>query len=149
MLVEVVWTAGFDWCELSYRCLFVPEVSASGRWTLKGYTYIWMMAVYGAGGLLLRPVFYLLCRGRSWWWRGLTYAVVVFTVEALCGATLVAVTGTCPWDYSGRPGALLGGLIYLPYAPAWMIFGLFLEWLDPWVSLMTRTILVSSPSRLR
>jgi hypothetical protein len=63
-------------------------------------------------------------------------------VEYASGAALVALTGSCPWDY-GQSAWSVHGLIRLDYAPFWALCGYLGE---PLCSLMRR-VRLSAPER--
>jgi uncharacterized membrane protein len=109
------------WC---IECLFTSVVdlaSGTGDLRLKGYSYLWMHPIWGAGLLLGERLLMELQRRRlSRAWRVFLGMWVCFAVEYLTGAVLVAVIGRCPWDYSGSV-ASVHGLIRLDYAPFWLL----------------------------
>ncbi len=119
--VEIVWTAGYA----------LIGALASGRRPdarLEGRTYLWMLLIYGGGGLLFE-VAHAALLPFPWFVRGVFYMLGCFIVEYITGWLLKALTGTIPWDYSDRRWHV-HGLIRLDYAPAWFGFGLLLEWAE-------------------
>ncbi|MDQ3879609.1 MAG: putative ABC transporter permease [Chloroflexota bacterium] len=107
---------------------FTSGVASFGRAriTLHGPSTWVMVPLYGLAQLLFEPV-HDAVRGRPWWHRGAVYAAGIFTLEAVAGWTLRAVTGRCPWDYSGRSPLAVDGVIRLDYAPLWAGLGLATE----------------------
>ena len=116
--VEIVWTASFA----------VVEALAAGQRPdprLAGNTYLWMLLIYGGGGLLFE-IAHAVVAPLPWFLRGAIYMVGCFLVEYATGWLIMMLTGTIPWDYSARRWHV-HGLIRLDYAPAWFAFGLILE----------------------
>jgi uncharacterized membrane protein len=113
--VEILWTA--------------LGSTLSGRqrgWRLAGTPYLWMFPIYGLLAPLYEPAHDAL-RGRPRPLRALLYGIGFLSVEYLAGRLIRGLTGTCPWDYSGRARWHVHGLIRLDYAPAWAALGLLLE----------------------
>jgi hypothetical protein len=127
---EVLWTASYDLVSGTVRDPGdrAGRVSASRgeRLRLTGRTYLWMLPIYGAGGLLFERAHDAL-RATAWPLRALIYVAGFFAGEALAGLALKVLTGRCPWDYSYARLSVLGGVIRLDYAPVWMAFAFFLE----------------------
>lgn len=125
--VEIVWTA----------CYAAVAAVLAGRRPdprLTGHTYLWMLPIYGGGGLLFEAVF----RAIHWYpWpvRGAIYVLGCFTVEYAAGRAIERLSGTIPWDYTASRWNV-HGLIRLDYAPAWFAFGFLLER----VSVAVRTV---------
>lgn len=116
--VEIVWTAGYA----------VAAAVADGRRPdprLEGHTYLWMLLVYGAGGMLFE-IAHAVLAPFPWPLRGTVYMLGCFAVEYATGWLIKTVTGTIPWDYSAHRWQV-HGLIRLDYAPAWFVFGFVLE----------------------
>jgi uncharacterized membrane protein len=124
LVVEVLYTAIYAAAEA-----IVDRLPIDGR--LQGHTYLWMLPIYGLGGLLFEQVHTILA---SWHWtaRGLLYALGIFLVEYLSGFVIEKLTGSIPWDYSKRRWHV-HGKIRLDYLPVWFCFGLFLETATGWV----------------
>lgn len=126
---EIVWTAAYELVSgtrkdpLDVR-VRVP-MTRPERWKLMGHTYLWMLPVYGLGGLAFEPC-HELVRGWHWALRGLFYMVGCFAVEYVAGWLLRRLGGRCPWDYSYARWHV-HGLVRLDYAPVWVVFGLALE----------------------
>ena len=75
--------------------------------------------------------------GYPWWFRGLTYMVLILSWEYLSGFAIKKLVGVAPWDYStdktydgvgSKKRFHIHGLICLEYAPVWFIEGLIAEW---------------------
>jgi hypothetical protein len=101
-------------------------VSRATRLRLEGKTYLWMLPIYGGGGLLFERA-HALVAAWPWLVRGAVYCAGAFVVEAAGGWFLKLATGRIPWDYSYARASALGGAIRLDYAPVWFVFGLVLE----------------------
>lgn len=93
------------------------------EYTLKGGTSVYMFPIYGMAAFL--APFFRLFRKRSIWFRGLFYALCIFTGEYITGY-LLRKKDLCPWDYS-RSKWNINGLIRLDYLPFWFVAGLLFE----------------------
>jgi uncharacterized membrane protein len=115
---EIVWTAAYG---------VVGAIAAGRRLDarLMGHTYLWMLPIYGGGGLLFEVVHGAIAP-YPWAVRGAIYMVGCFVVEYISGWLIKVASGTIPWDYSERRWHV-HGLIRLDYAPVWFCFGLLLE----------------------
>ena len=91
-----------------------------------GPSTAWMLPIYGLAQPLFEPV-HGAVRHRPAWLRGAAYAAGIFAVEAATGEALRALTGACPWDYTGRSRLAVRGVIRLDYAPLWAVAGLGAE----------------------
>jgi uncharacterized membrane protein len=81
-------------------------------------TYLWMLPIYGAGGLLLErasPPGRVEPRYLRW----LRQLAVIYGVEYATGWTLRRVLGRCPWDYTAHARLHLSGLVRFDYTPFW------------------------------
>lgn len=96
-----------------------------GEWRLMGYTYLWMLPIYGLA-VFLEPVHDYI-RHWSWIVRGLVWVVAIFAVEYTAGWVLKILTGSVPWDYTWATRYSVNGFIRLDYAPVWFITGLVFE----------------------
>lgn len=96
-----------------------------GNWQLPAFTYLWMLPIYGMA-IFMEPVHEEI-RGWPWYWRGLVWMLIIFTIEYTTGWLLKTLLGSCPWDYTGVSGYHLRGLIRLDYAPEWFVAGLLFE----------------------
>ena len=116
--MEVVWTA-------------VYEFVASGmeNLTLRGYSSIWSLFIYGVSLTLLEKYyFYMRRRGFNTLLRGLVYTLSSFAVELAFGLILKPWNANS-WDYSNQfTYHLAGGMIALEYAPLWFFSGLLFEY---------------------
>ncbi|NLK01137.1 MAG: hypothetical protein GX318_07870 [Clostridia bacterium] len=95
----------------------------SGDPRLSGWTYLWMLPIYGLA-VFLEPIHDYI-RDIHWSIRGTLYMVLIFTVEYAAGGLLREFIGVCPWNYN-TPLAI-NGLVRLDYAPAWFAAGLIFE----------------------
>jgi len=115
------------WC---IECCFTSVMdlaSGAGDLRLKGYSYLWMHPIWGAGLLLGEKLMAWMQRAKlSRATRAFVAMVLCFAVEYVTGALLVAVIGRCPWDYSASPWNV-HGLIRLDYAPFWWLCGWMYE----------------------
>jgi uncharacterized membrane protein len=93
---------------------------------LRGETYLWMLPIYGAGGLLLERIHHRLVRRVPLLIRALAYVGAIYAVEYASGLLLRSVLGECPWDYEGC-GVDVNGLIRLDFLPVWYAVGLAFE----------------------
>ena len=97
----------------------------AGSLKLSGYTYLWMLPIYGLA-VFLEPV-YQQIRSSPWIVRGIIWAGVIFFIEYLSGWILKSIVGVCPWDYSIYSHYALDGFIRLDYFPIWFMSGLLFE----------------------
>jgi Putative ABC-transporter type IV len=129
-LAEVVWTALYDAVTGTRRAAGDTHArvaaTAGERWRLEGTTYLWMLPIYGGGGLVFERVHAAVALW-PWYFRGAVYCVGAFAIEAASGWILKWVTGQIPWDYSYSRASALGGAIRLDYVPVWFAFGMMLE----------------------
>src|SRR2546423_10262761 len=85
---------------------------------LVGQTYLWMLPIYGAGGLLLERLHArLVRRGVSPPLRALAATGAILAWEYGTGSLLRRALGECPWRY--RRGVTLRGYARPDYAPYW------------------------------
>ncbi len=104
---------------------------------LPGQSYLWMLPIYGAGGLGLEGLHRALSSSHAdWWQRGLTYVAAIYAIEYVSGALLRHALGHCPWDYGDR-GLSVHGLVRLDYAPAWFACGFLFERVHALLGAMT------------
>ena len=108
-------------------------------WTFRGYTYVWMLPIYGLIGPLYEPIHSRL-RAVAWPLRALGHALGFIGVEAGTGVLLTRLLGRCPWDYTGRSRWQIGGVTRLDYAPLWAALGLALEPLHDGLERLTPAI---------
>jgi uncharacterized membrane protein len=115
------------WCIECFFTSVLDVASGAGDLRLKGYSYLWMHPIWGAGLLLgERATLALQQAGLSRWTRAMVGMAGCFAVEYVTGALLVALIGRCPWDYSASPWNV-NGLIRLDYAPFWLMCGWLYE----------------------
>jgi hypothetical protein len=99
-------------------------VLLDGDRSARARTYLWMLPIYGGGGLLLEQVSR---RVRAWPrpLRALAHVPFIYGVEYASGRVLRRVLGRCPWDY-GCDGAR-SRLVRADYAPLWFMVALLFE----------------------
>jgi uncharacterized membrane protein len=111
LAMEVVFTAAMDY----------PKTRSL---RLMGYTYVWMLPIYGSIPFFL-DVLHPALGGLPLPARLAVYVGLLYVVEYATGWLLRKGTGACPWDY-GRARWAVHGLIRLDYFPAWALAcGLF------------------------
>lgn len=97
-------------------------------WSLKGYSYAWMIIVYA-----LIPFFYDLLKNnigkKQLFVRLIIYASIMICAEFIFGFILAQLTGSCPWDYTGKTKFEIMGYTRLDYFPFWMGFSFGCEWI--------------------
>jgi len=93
---------------------------------LRGETYLWMLPIYGAGGLVLEQLHRRLAPRVPWPVRAVAYTSAIYAVEYGSGFLLRCALGACPWDYQDR-GVNVHGLIRLDFLPFWYAIGLAFE----------------------
>lgn len=110
----------------SYGCLgllvevfFTGAVSLYRRnWRATSQTYLWMLPIYGIGGVTLEAIQTTL----NWHWFAMAFVYVplIYAFEFVSGWTLKRIIGRCPWDYGSTRYSVMG-LIRLDYAPLWLL----------------------------
>jgi uncharacterized membrane protein len=95
-------------------------------------TFLWMLPIYGTGGLLLERV---RARVRDWprGARAGAYLPVIYGVEFVSGLILREVLGHCPWDYR-RHVRDPSRLVQPSYAPLWYAVALLFEPVHDWAA---------------
>lgn len=111
------WTMEIFWTGLG--SLFKGDIK------LQGFSYLWMFPIYGLA-VFLEPVHERI-RDLAWYFRGLVWTAVIFSIEFLSGLLIQMTFGTVPWDYTGSSFYAVAGIIRLDYAPVWFIVGLLFE----------------------
>jgi uncharacterized membrane protein len=99
-------------------------------------TFLWMLPIYGTGGLLIETAS---MRLRRWprIARALAYLPFIYGVEYLSGRVLQRLLGECPWDY--RRGMEDPARLVCPeYAPLWFAVALLFEPVRDWAALPLR-----------
>ena len=124
LVVEVVYTAVYGAAEALVNRRPLDR-------SLQGHTYLWMLPIYGFGGLHFE-LLYGAVLDWHWFFRGLLYGVCIFLIEYLAGWVIEKLSGAVPWDYSTRRWHI-HGKIRLDYLPIWFLFGLFLEQASVWI----------------
>jgi uncharacterized membrane protein len=94
---------------------------------LTGYSYIWMIPIYGSAPLFLSRLYPPLS-GTPLPARLAVYVAILLAMEYATGWILQKTTGECPWEphYRGKRWAV-HGLMRLDYAPAWAVACLLFE----------------------
>ena len=93
---------------------------------LRGHSYLWMLPVYGTGGLALEGLHGRLARsGVPRWARSLAYMLGIYCVEFGTAALLNRALGDVPWRYV--KGINVRGYVRLDYAPFWYGCGWLFE----------------------
>lgn len=93
---------------------------------LRGYSYLWMLPIYGAGGMALETLHERLAsRGVPRCARSLAYTLAIYGIEYGSATLLNRVTGDVPWRY--QRGVNVGGYVRLDYAPFWYGCGWLFE----------------------
>lgn len=93
--------------------------------SLKGYSYAWMIPIYGSVAVL-GPALFVPLQGVFILWRLLIYTLVLFLIEYVTGWMLLKTTGKCPWHYES--GWHIHHLVNLSYTPFWMFFSAMVEY---------------------
>jgi len=93
---------------------------------LRGHSYLWMLPVYGAGGMALEALHdRLATRGVQRGARALAYTLAIYGVEYGSAILLNRLTGDVPWRY--QRGLNVSGYVRLDYAPFWYACGWLFE----------------------
>jgi uncharacterized membrane protein len=94
------------------------------NWSLMGFSYIWMIPIYGSAAFLA-PLLLPHLEAFSLPLRMLIYGITILIVEYITGFVIRAITGRCPWHYESKWS--VHNLIRLDFLPLWMLFGLVIE----------------------
>jgi len=94
------------------------------NWSMLGFSYIWMIPIYGSAAFLA-PVIFPHLEPFNLLVRMLIYGLTILIVEYITGFIIRAITGRCPWHYESKWA--IHNLIRLDFLPLWMIFGLVIE----------------------
>lgn len=117
---------GLGWCvEILWTSIY-SQIAGDGDISLRGYSYLYMIFIWGAGVLLLEWIEKHI-RGRNLFVRGTIYALACFVVEFAAGMLLHLLTNRIPWDYSKASIFSIWGAIRLDYFPFWFLAGLASE----------------------
>lgn len=124
---------------VAYGCLgILIEVLFTGlgsllkkNWSATSTTYLWMLPIYGLGGLIIEATHTWLI---SWPIYILTiiYTVEIYAVEFCSGWVLRHTVGKCPWDYSDSRFNIMG-LVRLDYFPFWYGLAYAAHFLHPYL----------------
>jgi hypothetical protein len=97
-----------------------------GQRTLPARTYLWMLPIYGAGGMVLEQAHARLsARNVPRWKRALVYTAAIYAIEYGSAEALQQVGVGVPWKYVS--GIHLRGYVRLDYAPFWYACGFLFE----------------------
>lgn len=91
---------------------------------LKGFSFLWMFPIYGVIAFIFEPVHNVI-GGQGWFFRGLSYMLIIYGIEYAAGALLKKIAGGPVWHYKGR--YQLHGHINFFFAPLWFFVGLLVE----------------------
>ena len=94
------------------------------NWSLMGFSYIWMIPIYGSAAFLA-PLILPHLEPFNMFIRMLIYGITILMVEYITGYIIRAITGRCPWHYESKWA--IHNLIRLDFLPLWMFFGLVIE----------------------
>lgn len=139
-----------------YGCLgllvevfFTGAVSLYRRnWRATSQTYLWMLPIYGVGGVALEAVQTTL----QWHWFAMAFVYVplIYAFEFVSGWGLKRIIGRCPWDYGSTRYSVMG-LIRLDYAPFWLAMAMLFYPVSLGLTQIVRTLpaalLASAPGR--
>jgi len=93
---------------------------------LTGHSYLWMLPIYGSGGLLLERLHErFAARGVPRALRSLAYMAGIYGIEFGSAAMLDRLLGDVPWRYVD--GINVRGYVRLDYAPFWYACGWLFE----------------------
>jgi uncharacterized membrane protein len=93
---------------------------------LRGQSYLWMLPIYGAGGMTLEALHQrMAARGVPRWGRSLAYMAMIYGIEYGSASLLDRLTGDVPWRY--LRGLNLRGYVRIDYAPFWYACGWLFE----------------------
>ena len=96
---------------------------------LRGHSYLWMLPIYGAGGLLLERLHDRLASlGVARWVRSLVYTGGIYGLEFGSASLLHRMVGVVPWRYLN--GFHIRGYVRIDYAPFWYACGWLFESLE-------------------
>lgn len=94
---------------------------------LTGYSYLWMLPIWGFGVYALEHVSWALNKiNLGIRFRIVVFMIAAFSLEYISGFTIKTVAGIVPWDYT-QAAWNVDALIRLDYAPFWALTGIFLE----------------------
>ena len=96
---------------------------------LRGHSYLWMLPIYGGGGLMLGRIHdRLAARGVPRAVRSLVYTLGIYAIEFGSASLLNRLIGEVPWRY--LKGLHVRGYVRLDYAPFWYLCGWCFEEVD-------------------
>jgi len=92
---------------------------------LQATTYLWMFPIYGLAIFL--ESLHDIVRVYPWYVRGVIWVMIIWVIEFSTGGLIRVLTGSSPWDYTGKTSWHLLGLIRFDMAPIWFVTGLLFE----------------------
>src|SRR5262249_16575418 len=93
---------------------------------LRGHSYLWMLPIYGSGGLLLERLRdRLAARQVPRSVRSLAYTLGIYGLEFGCASLLDSAIGEVPWRY--LKGLHVRAYVRLDYAACWYAWGWLFE----------------------
>lgn len=112
-------------CEIIFTALY--DFVATKNPHLRGYTYVWMLALYASIYPLHRAIYPKIAHWRAPL-RYALYVSMIYASEYTSGRLLRSLLGSAPWEqhYQGQPWAV-HDLIRLDYAPAWFAAAFLFE----------------------
>lgn len=124
MLIRFVLYGLGGWCgEVIFTAL--TDSLPKRDWRLVGTTYLWMFPIYGSLVVFYEPVHNLI-RDYPVLIRALIWSLGFTTVELISGWLIEKITGSCPWDYTGKRFAI-NPYIRWDFFLVWALIGLALE----------------------
>jgi hypothetical protein len=115
---------------------------------LRAQTYLWMLPIYGSGGLALERLHQILtARGSPRWRRALAYMLGIYCIEYASAELLYRVGIGVPWKY--ERGLHLRGYVRLDYAPFWYGCGLLFEPLAAEIGKLSRRARTAPRARIQ
>lgn len=97
----------------------------SGDLSLQGHTQLWVMPLYGLGGLFLLEPFLSKMGKFNFFFRFIIYGAGILLIEFVAGFLIEKITGRIAWgEYKGVLSLRYANLTYFP---AWGFLGLILE----------------------
>jgi hypothetical protein len=115
-----------------------PEWREPMNTRLTGYSFLWMLPIYGLL-VFMEPLSYYL-QDLPFVLRGLIYALAITVMEFIVGWLLEKITGRCPWDYSYHKLSIKGYTRY-DFIVIWFVVGLTVEHFAPALIKLTPHIL--------
>lgn len=112
------------------RLITTRKIAFSGEASLLPFPFWGLIAfLYPLIGIHLGSV--------PWYGRGLIYMVTFYLFQLLIGLGLKKFN-LCPWRYSGKASLL--EVVRLDDAPVWLVAGLSVEWIYPFVKIASSAL---------